>query len=378
MHINSVLQSLPDVAGASTEALGGALVENAAELTWDYGVRTSPQSHILIIDNEPINRRLLKATLKSPAYRIFECRQASEAIELLESERIDAIVLELMLPQMSGPDLCRWLKSNRKTRFIPLLMLTSIQGIENEIAGISSGADEFLIKPLHPAVVRARIEAMLRNKAVIDSLEEAETILFALAQAVEQRDKFTGRHCERLAASSVRMGHELNLPEHDLTALYRGGFLHDIGKISTPDAILFKPGKLTPDEWEIMRNHTTQGERICSPMKSLAAVLPIIRSHHEKMDGSGYPDGLAGEQIPLLARILQTVDIYDALTSARSYKPALNPDEAIQIMREEARCGWRDPILVELFARMIREDGNEPGEHSMHTSIVNMRAQLLS
>src|SRR5581483_8996207 len=184
-------------------------------------------------------------------------------------------------------------------------------GIENEIAGISSGADEFLIKPLHPAVVRTRVRAMLRNKSLIDSLEEAETILLALAQTVEHRDKYTDKHCQRLAVASVMLGEALGLPSQDLTALYRGGYLHDIGKIAIPDAILFKQGSLTSQEWDVMRSHPP--------------VLPIIRSHHERWDGSGYPDGLAGEDIPLLARILQVSDIYDALTSERPYKPALTP-----------------------------------------------------
>ena len=378
MQVNSALEASPNVTGISLQDCAGPGAEPGADLRLDQGTRTGPQPHVLIIDNEAINRRVLKGMLKAAAYRIFECREASEAIELLESERIDVIVLDLMLPGMSGPDLCRWLKDNRKTRFIPLLMLTNVQGVENEIAGISSGADEFLTKPIHPAVVRTRIKAMLRNKALIDSLEEAENILIALAQAVEHRDKYTGSHCERLAAYSVRMGMALKLPEEDLTALRRGGFLHDIGKISTPDAILFKPASLTPDEWQVMKGHTIKGEEICRQMKSLAPVLPIIRSHHEKMDGSGYPDGLVGEQIPLLARILQVVDIYDALTTARAYKPAFSQEEALQMMAEEAQRGWRDPMLVELFARTIRGDLNESGQDAMQMSLSNMRAHLLS
>src|SRR5437763_13595370 len=234
-------------------------VEIIQETAVDGGVSLlAPQSStpsILIVDNEEINRWLLRATLKSAPYRILECRRASEAMELLESSRVDLIVLDLMLPEVSGPELCRWLKNNRKTQLIPVLMLTSVQGIENEIAGISSGADEFLIKPLHPAVVRTRIRAMLRNKALIDSLEEAETILFALAQAVEHRDRFTGMHCQRLATLSVMMGEALGLPPSDLISLYRGGFLHDIGKISIPDSILFKPGSLSDDEWLVMKTH---------------------------------------------------------------------------------------------------------------------------
>ena len=246
------------------------------------------------------------------------------------------------------------MKSDRRTHLIPVLMITNVLGVENEIAGISSGADEFLIKPLHPAVVRTRVRAMLRNKALIDSLEEAETILFALAQAVEQRDVYTGHHCQRLAIASVMLGEALGLSAAELTALYRGGYLHDIGKISIPDSILFKRGLLTSDEWTIMRSHPARGEEICRPMKSLWPVLPIIRNHHERWDGSGYPDGLAGEDIPLLARILQVADIYDALITERPYKPALSQQEAFTMMEEEARRGWRDPELVPLFVSAMQ------------------------
>jgi putative two-component system response regulator len=257
-------------------------------------------------------------------------------------------------------------------------MLTNIQGIENEIAGISSGADEFLTKPLHPDVVRTRIRAMLRNKAAIDSLEEAETILFALATAVEKRDKYTGDHCNRLAQYSVG-GAALGLARPQLVALYRGGFLHDIGKVSVPDAILFKKGPLTEEEWVVMRSHTTKGVEICRPMKTLAPVLPIIRNHHERWDGTGYPDGLKGEKIPLPARILQIVDIFDALTTARPYKPALSVAEALQILEEEARRGWRDAELVSLFQQYVEDilqDKTSADQFSFGNSIEAMRREL--
>src|SRR5579871_3732226 len=314
---------------------------------------TSPAA-ILVVDSEEINRRLLKAIFKAAPYRILEARKASEAMALFQSERIDLVILDLMLPEMSGPELCRWIRSNRPTQLVPVLMITNVQGVENEIVSISSGADEFLIKPLHPAVVRTRVRAMLRNKALIDSLEQAETILFALAQAVERRDRCTGQHCQRLAAISVMLGEALGLSAAELTALYRGGYLHDIGKISIPDSILFKRGLLTSDEWTIMRSHPARGEEICRPMKSLWPVLPIIRNHHERWDGSGYPDGLAGEDIPLLARILQVADIYDALITERPYKPALSQQEAFTMMEEEARRGWRDPELVPLFVSAMQ------------------------
>jgi putative two-component system response regulator len=338
-------------------------------------------STVLIVDDIDLNRRLLKAVLKTANYRILEAKRPSLAVALLEREKVDLVVVDLVMPEMSGPDFCRLLKNDRKTQLIPILMTTSVQGAENEVAGIESGADEFLIKPLQPSIVRTRIRAMLRNKALIDSLEEAETILFALAQSVEHRDRYTGLHCERLATYGIALGQALGLLRHDQLALYRGGYLHDIGKISIPDAILFKRGLLTDGEWQTMRLHTIRGEEICRPMKTLTPVLPIIRSHHERWDGSGYPDGLAGEEIPLLARILQVADIYDALTTARPYKPAFSHQHAIEIMIEESRRGWRDPELVPLFAEISQATpGTDaaawPGHVSMQQSLENMRREL--
>ncbi|MGA3186085.1 MAG: HD domain-containing phosphohydrolase [Bryobacteraceae bacterium] len=349
---------------------------------WESVLEDAAQAPtILIVDDIELNRRLLKAMLKTAAYRILEAARPSVAIEILEREKVDLVVVDLVMPEMSGPEFCHLLKSERRTQLIPILMTTSVQGTENEVAGIESGADEFLIKPMQPAVARTRIRAMLRNKALTDSLEEAETILFALAQSVEHRDKYTGQHCERLTTYSLALGQALGLPRQEQLALYRGSYLHDIGKIGIPDGILFKRGLLTDEEWQTMRLHTIRGEEICKPMKTLAPVLPIIRSHHERWDGSGYPDGLGGEDIPLLARILQVADIYDALTTARPYKPAFSHQHAIEIMIEEARRGWRDPELVPLFAEVSQHtpnvgSGSWPGSTSMQESLDNMRREL--
>ena len=332
---------------------------------------------ILIVDDIDLNRRLLRGILKASPYRILEAKRPSVAFSVLDMEKVDLIVVDLVLPEMSGMEFCQMVKSDRRTQLIPIVMLTSIQGIENEVAGLESGADDFLLKPLRPALVRTRVSTMLRNKALVDSLEEAESILFALAQSVEHRDRYTGLHCERLAHYSIALANALGLPKQEQLALFRGGYLHDIGKISIPDAILFKRGLLTEEEWETMRQHTIRGEQICRPMKTLAPVLPIIRSHHERWDGSGYPDGLMGEEIPLLARILQVADIYDALTTARPYKPAFSHDRAVAIMLEESRRGWRDPELVPLFAEVIRRHGeNEAGEVSIQQSLDAMRREL--
>jgi response regulator RpfG family c-di-GMP phosphodiesterase len=217
------------------------------------------------------------------------------------------------------------------------------------------------------------------------SIGETEGILFALARAVEQRDRQTGKHCERLAFISVMVGVGLGLDQASLLALYRGGYLHDVGKVGIPDSILVKPGKLTAEEWALMQSHTTRGEEICRHMKSLGSILPIIRHHHERWDGSGYPDGLQGEQIPLLARVLQVADVYDALTSQRSYKPAYPTAMALRILKEETDRGWRDPRTVGLFLNLHEEieeglarynAATERDLESMRTSLASLREIL--
>jgi HD-GYP domain-containing protein (c-di-GMP phosphodiesterase class II) len=212
---------------------------------------------------------------------------------------------------------------------------------------------------------------------------DSEGALFALAKVVEQRDHNTAGHCERLAFSSVALGVAMGLDSASLLTLYLGGYLHDVGKISIPDSILFKSGKLTDEEWEVMRSHTVRGEAICKPLKSFEAVLPLIRSHHERMDGTGYPDRLAGDRFPLLARVIQTVDIYDALTNERPYKDACSRTRALDIMEEETANGWRDREITSLFVRLNRSVmakaakgiGTSPGR-SLQGSLSNLRLFL--
>ncbi len=314
---------------------------------------------VLIVDGTELNRRVVKATLSSIAPRFLEARRPSEAFEILRSERVDLVICDMFLPELNGMEFCRKLKSERATQLLPVLMLTSVQGSEHEVDGLTSGADEYLLQPAHPNVLRARVQSMLRHKAALDSLDEVESILFTLAQAVEERDKCTSDHCRRLSYFSVELGIRLGLGRNDLLALHRGGYLHDIGKIGIPDSILNKKGELTAEEWHVMRSHVTRGEEICRPMKSLEAVLPVIRHHHEKWDGTGYPDNLRGGQIPLLARILQIADVFDALTSERPYKRAQSASDACRMLEDEVGRGWRDPELVPVFVRMIEGESDE-------------------
>jgi putative two-component system response regulator len=307
---------------------------------------------ILIVGGASANRQL-RTMLAAGEHEITEASTTSEAIAAISVNRVDLVLIELAAPELGGIEFCRMLKKAGATQFLPVFVIAPTDDLESEVVAIEAGADEFLVPPLRARVLLARVQASLRHKAMIDSLDDSETVLFSLAQSVEERDPELGQHCQRLALMGAAIGLALGLPPADILALQRGAYLHDVGKVAIPDHILFKPGALTADEWEIMKTHVERGERICSSMRSLADVLPIIRHHHEKWDGTGYPDGLQGEEIPLLARILQLADIYDALTTARPYKPALSSDQALAVIEEEAAKGWRDPKLVETFCDIV-------------------------
>ncbi len=335
-----------------------------ARQSWEplAGVPLSPASDaqefstILVVDDFDMARRAVAAMLRGKNREILEVSGGLQALDLLARRDVELIVLDKTMPEMDGLECCRRIKADRKTELIPVLMLTGSNSIEDELEGIRAGADQFLAKPIHPELLRARAASLIRHKIAISRLEETETTLFALAQAVEMRDRYTAGHCERLALLSVAFGVRLGLPRQDLLALHRGGYLHDVGKIGTPDSILFNTGGLDPAEREIMQTHTLRGEEICRPLRSLDTVLPIIRGHHERWDGSGYPDNLSGESIPLLARVLQLADIYDALTTNRPYRVALPSADAIQIMLAESERGWYDPELTRRFAEGGIED----------------------
>ena len=259
------------------------------------------------------------------------------------------------MPGKSGYELCRELKDDPATRLIPFVLITGLSDREDRVRGIEAGADDFLNKPIFPEELFARVKSLLKLKEFTDELETADSVLCTLGRSVEARDPYTEGHCERLSKRAVALGRHLGLDEDSLTALRRGGYLHDLGKIAVPDEILKKGSNLTADEWRVMKQHPLIGENICKPLKSLRLVLPIIRFHHEHSDGTGYPDGLTKSEIPLLPRILQVVDVYDALRTARPYKPALSHEQAARMMRSEAQSGmWDEELVVQFFSMLER------------------------
>jgi putative two-component system response regulator len=321
-------------------------------------VYTAGNATILVADDDEWNREILSEILTQEGYNVFCVEDGDRALEAIQHNRVDLALIDVMMPGKTGFDVCRAVKSHPETRFIPIVLVTGLTRVDERIQGITCGADEFLTKPINRQELVARTRSLLRIKEYTDELENAETVLFSMALSIEAKNPYTLGHCERLSDYSIALAERLGLPQEQLVALRRAGIVHDIGKIAVPDSILLKKGPLTADEWAIMKEHPIVGERICAPLKSFRLVLPIIRHHHEKLDGSGYPDGLKDEQIPLTARIMQVTDVYDALTTNRPYRACLTREQAFEIMREEVRRGWWDGYLVEeLRALIIEQEG---------------------
>ena len=309
---------------------------------------------ILVADDQIANRELLEELLTAQGCKVIAVPDGVAAVEELTRTQVDLVILDVMMPRLSGFEVCERIKNNSDTCLIPVIVVTALSDKQARLEGIKVGADDFLSRPVDRTELLARVSSLLKLKQRTDELERAESVLFSLARSIEGKDPYTHGHCERLAEYSARLGEHLRLSEEQMVALRRAGVVHDVGKIAVPDAILLKPGGLTADEWKLIREHPVVGERICAPLKSFRFVLPIIRHHHEKFDGSGYPDGLRGEAIPVTARVLQIVDVYDALTTDRPYKKAFSITDALQTMKQEVARGWWDAHIFQEFERLVR------------------------
>jgi putative two-component system response regulator len=308
---------------------------------------------ILLADDHAETRTSLEYMLRAQGYCVLCAEDGDRAVEALFRNSVDLALLDVRMPGRSGFDVCREIKSNAQTRLIPVVLIMGLADSESRVEGIECGAEDFIAKPLHREELLARVRALLKLKHFTDELESAESVLFMLARSIEAKDNYTEGHCDRLSRFSAALAAQIALPEDQQTALRRAGFVHDIGKIAVPEHILMKPGPLSASERKIIELHPAAGEKICAPLKSFRMVLPIIRHHHEHQDGSGYPDGLRGSEIPVTARILQTVDVFDALTTERPYRGALSPEDAFEIMREESRRGWWDLRIVNELHDML-------------------------
>ena len=308
---------------------------------------------ILVVDDHRASRLTAVALLAMEGYEVIEADSGYTAIELVIQKQPDLILLDVMMPGLDGFQVCQLLKQDEHTRLIPVIFITALNDKRSRIQGIEVGGDDFLIKPFDRLELVARVKSLVRQKRLNEDLDHAEKVLFSIARAIESRDTNTGDHCERLVTLGEAFGEFLNLSPNQMRNLMWGGYLHDIGKVGIPDLVLLKHGKLTSEEWDTMKKHVLIGEKICQPLRSMRGVIPLIRHHHERWDGSGYPDGLKEDKIPYLAQVFQIIDIYDALTSERPYKRAFSQEEALSVMAEETTKGWRNPKLMLQFTEFI-------------------------
>ncbi|PSB17893.1 two-component system response regulator [filamentous cyanobacterium CCP2] len=313
----------------------------------------SERPKILVVDDHPSSRMTAVALLSVEGYEVMEAENGQAALDCVLDTDPDLILLDVMMPGMDGYEVCRRLKQEEQTRLIPIVFVTALNDRRARLRGIEVGGDDFLSKPFDQLELSARVKSLIRQKRLNEDLDHASKVLFSIARTIERRDPNTGDHCERLVVLGKSFGEYLRLPRIEVRDLMWGGYLHDIGKVGIPDSVLLKTGKLTSDEWNVMRQHVLIGEQICQPLRTMQGVIPIIRHHHERWDGSGYPDGLVGNAIPFLAQVFQLIDIYDALTHERPYKIAFTPKDSLDLMFQEAEKGWRNLELMQRFAEFI-------------------------
>jgi putative two-component system response regulator len=334
--------------------------------------RTS--GRILVVDDEHANRDILSRLMTRLGYDVVTAEDGESALASVERDPPDLVLLDVNMPGIDGFEVCHRLKTETSTRLIPIVLITTLSTSEDFVRGIEAGADDFISKPPVTRELEARVRSLIRLKRYTDELDSAESVILSLGLTIEARDPYTKGHCQRLASYAAALGQRIGLGEQELAALNRAAFLHDVGKIGIPDAVLLKPARLTSVEYALMQQHAVIGDRLCSELRLLDDVRPIVRHHHERPDGSGYPDQLQGEDIPLLARVLSVVDVFDALTTERPYKPALSADRAVAELRDEAAKGWKSATLVTEFAALVT--GGEFRDVTTSETVGRLRRQL--
>jgi putative two-component system response regulator len=313
----------------------------------------SDSTRVLVVDDEPAVTVLFERLLTQDGYSVRIANDAPSALAAIASFNPDVILLDVVLPGGDGFSLCQRLKQDAATRLTPVVLVTGLTDRDNRIHGRQAGADDFITKPVDPQELLARVASLARLKRYTDDLDSAAAIITTLATMIEARDGYTEGHCHRMANYATAVGRALGLGAGDLQALHRGGFIHDIGMLAIPPMVVLRAGPLEPEEFERIKSHTVIGDDLCRGLRSLQSVRPIVRHHHERLDGTGYPDGLKGDEIPLVAQIVGVVDVFDAVTHSRPYQRTQSAAEAVQLLREQVSRGWRKKAIVETFAGIV-------------------------
>ncbi|MEW6571395.1 MAG: HD domain-containing phosphohydrolase [Nitrospirota bacterium] len=309
---------------------------------------------ILVVDDVQSNLELMEAIFAKEGYRVYTALEANTAIEIFNENPVDLAVLDVMMPGMNGFMLCNKLKDISKKRFFPIILLTALTDKRSKIRGIESGADDFISKPFDTLELVIKTKSLLKLKTLQEELDHSENIILTLAVAMEAKDPYTKGHSTRVSALAVDFVNFLGMSERDSEEMRKAGLLHDIGKICLSESLLRKPGPLTMEEADKIKRHAILGEEICRPLVSMRKILPAIRHHHERWDGKGFPDGLSGRDIPIMARILSIIDSFDAMVSIRPYREKRSARLALETMRLEQNEGQWDTELLGYFMEMMK------------------------
>lgn len=315
----------------------------------------SPRGRLLVVEDDEEVRALLSRLLRITGYAVEEAASAEAAAETIGWFEPDLILLDIDLPGKSGQEFLEEIRAAPHLRLTPVVMLTGAATPARKLKAIEAGATEFLAKPFSHVELTARVRSLLEVKGLTDALEDAERMVVALAETIDARDPYTYGHSARVSFYAGLLGDRLGLEDRTLRVLRSGGLFHDIGKIAIRDGVLLKPGKLTDSERDEIRQHPVKGRDLLSNMKTMAPALEIVLHHHERLDGSGYPFGLAGDSIPLAARVTTIADVFDALTTARVYRAELSRSAAMGIMMDEVKKGWWDGRLLDEFRGVLEK-----------------------
>ncbi len=296
----------------------------------------------------------LERILTGEGHDVLCAGTEADLLAAIDTAKPDLVLLDVHLPGRGGIELSREIKSSRETEFLPVVLVTAQHDLDARFRGTRVGADDFLFLPINRLELVARVKSLLRLRMYFKDLEEHHSVILSLASALEAKDPYTRGHSERVGVLAAQLGRAIGLSEPECDILRIAGQLHDIGKIGMPEAVLNKAGRLDDDEFRTVMEHPLLGERICRPLRTMQAVLPLVRHHHERFDGSGYPDRLRGGDMPLGARILGLADAYDALTSARSYRRNFSPAQALELLAQETEQGRWDPRVFAALAALVR------------------------
>ncbi|MBI5102285.1 MAG: response regulator [Nitrospirae bacterium] len=316
-------------------------------------ITDNSDARILVVDDLPFNLEVMEGFLYKEGYTVITALNALEALEIIAKQRVDLAVLDVMMPGMNGFDLCRKIKSVFGNRFFPVILVTALDELKDKITGLEAGADDFLTKPFHTIELMTKIRSLLRLRKLQSELDHSEDIILSLAIAIESKDIYTKGHSERVGTLSMELASFLGMSEEDRNLLFKAGVLHDIGKIGVDNTLLHKTGPLSDADIRTIQEHVLIGETICFPLNSARNILPVIRHHHERWDGTGFPDRLSGEEIPFFARITAITDTFDAMVSSRPYRKSYTVMEALEIMGNEKPLGQWDPQLLDGFTEMM-------------------------